>query len=224
MPTEQDALVVFIASKPGECAECRAELEKGDFIRVENEKLLCLECADLDHLTFLPSGDVALTRRSKKHSTLSAPVLQWNRARKRYERRGLLAEAEAIGKAEEECAADDEKRQRNRERAAVYREAADKEYIAQFTAEILRQYPRCAPDAAQIIAGHACEKYSGRVGRSSRAKEFEPKTIDLAVRAHIRHIHTNYDQLLADGVPRADARARISATVDRVAENWKSKR
>ena len=47
---------------------------------------LCLACADLDHLAFLPRGDATLTRRARAHSTLSAVVLKWSRARKRYER------------------------------------------------------------------------------------------------------------------------------------------
>lgn len=70
---------------------------------VENRGALCLSCADLDHLVFLPSGDAALTRRARKHSTLVAVVLKWSRARKRYERQGLLVEAQALEMAEKEC-------------------------------------------------------------------------------------------------------------------------
>jgi hypothetical protein len=33
---------------------------------------------------------------------------------------------------------------------------------------------------------HACEKYRGRVGRSKEAKDFDEKSITLAVIAHIR--------------------------------------
>ena len=61
---------------------------------------LCLACADLDHLEFLPSGDAALTRRSRKYSKLAAVVLKFSKARKRYERKGLLVEQQAIAKAE----------------------------------------------------------------------------------------------------------------------------
>jgi hypothetical protein len=62
----------------------------------------------LDHLIFLPSGNAALTRRAGKYSTLSAVVLQWSRARKRYERQGLLVEEAALQRAQKECLADDE--------------------------------------------------------------------------------------------------------------------
>ena len=42
-----------------------------------NQGALCLTCADLDHLAFLPPGDAALTRRARKYSTLAAVVLKW---------------------------------------------------------------------------------------------------------------------------------------------------
>ena len=90
-------IVVFSILKPSVCAECGAELWKGSFLRMEKEKPLCLECADLDHLVFLPRGDVALTRRSRKYSVLSAVVVRFSRSRKRYERQGLLIESGALG-------------------------------------------------------------------------------------------------------------------------------
>lgn len=217
----EDEIAVFILSKPATCAECGTEIGKGEMLRTEGEKALCLECADLDHLSFLPRGDVALTRRSRKYSTLAAVVLEWNKRRKRYERQGLLVEAAAIERAEDECSGDAEARALAREKAAVVRERQDREYILQFTQFLLGQYPKCPPDEAKVIAGHACEKYSGRVGRSASAKEFDPKKITLAVRAHIRHVHTNYDELLASGVERYAARDRIESRLDAVERSWK---
>ena len=83
------------------CAECGENLGFKAWIRLNSEKeALCLSCADLDHLLFLPSGDAALTRRARKHSVLSAVVLKWSKARKQYERQGLLVEEEALEKAE----------------------------------------------------------------------------------------------------------------------------
>ena len=52
-------------------------------------------------------NDIAEKRR---HSTLSAVVLKWSRARNRYERQGLMVEEQALEKAEEECLADSEGR------------------------------------------------------------------------------------------------------------------
>jgi hypothetical protein len=54
---------------------------------------LCLACADLDHLAFLPAGNTALTRRAKRAGGLSAVVVRFSRAPKRYERQGILIEA-----------------------------------------------------------------------------------------------------------------------------------
>jgi hypothetical protein len=100
-------LVVFEkVSAEGNCSECGAELLKGNLLLMEKGRPLCLTCADLDQLVYLPAGDMALSRRARKHSSLSAVVVRFSRTRKRYERQGLLVTAEALAKAEEECAAD----------------------------------------------------------------------------------------------------------------------
>ena len=96
MPRERNEIMVFITSTPATCSECGEQLGRQAWVRLMDERgALCLSCADLDHLMFLPSGDAALTRRSAKYSTLKAVVLQWSRARQSYERQGLLVEAEA---------------------------------------------------------------------------------------------------------------------------------
>ena len=64
---------------------------------------LCMSCAGLAHLVLLSSGDAALTRRARKHSRLSAVLVRFGRARKRYERQGVLVEEAAIEQAEAEC-------------------------------------------------------------------------------------------------------------------------
>ena len=90
-------LKVFISNRDSTCDECHEHLGHKAWITLAGERgALCLACADLDHLVFLPSGDAALTRRAKKHSGLNAVVLKWSRARKRYERQGLLVKEEAL--------------------------------------------------------------------------------------------------------------------------------
>ena len=69
---------------------------------IEKDVPLCLPCAGLDHLVFLASGNAALTRRAGKYSTLRAVVVRYSRARKRYERQGILVEEPALVRAEEE--------------------------------------------------------------------------------------------------------------------------
>ncbi len=215
-------LEVFITTHETTCNECKSDLGRHAWVLLAGERgALCLTCADLDHLIFLPPGDAALTRRAHKHSTLSAVVLQWSRARKRYERQGLLVEAQALELAETECLADSDARQRRQERAAIRRAELDEEYVAQFARKVRELYPGCPAGRENAIAEHACLKYSGRVGRSAAAKDLEPEAIRLAVIAHIRHAETNYDRLLGGGYDRQDARARVTGDIDRVLERWK---
>ena len=185
---------------------------------------LCLTCADLDHLTFLLPGDAALTRRARRYSTLAAIVLKWSRARKRYERQGLLVEEQALGRAEAECLEDAEARSRRRDREAERRAELDAEFVARFAARIRQLYPGCPPDRPEQIASHACQKYSGRIGRSAAAECLDDEAVQLAVVAHVRHDETHYDELLARGVERRDARDLVREDVDRVLSRWRRRR
>ena len=148
-------------------------------------------------------------------------MVQWLRARKRYERQGILVTREAIEKAETECLEDAEQRGRQRERAAARREVEDAQFIAEFTQTIGKQFPGCPPAEAATIARHACEKHSGRVGRSAMAKDFDPQAIHLAVAAHVRHEHTKYDELLMTLGDRATARDAVRGQVEEIIMRWK---
>ena len=126
-------LKVFITTRESSCGECGEDLGRKAWITLEKDRgALCLSCADLDHLVFLPSGDTALTRRARKHSVLSAVVLKWSRARKRYERQGLLVEDQALEQAECECLADSEARARRKERETERRAEVDSQYVQKF--------------------------------------------------------------------------------------------
>jgi len=63
-----DEIVVFKIVRDSACAECGEELWKGRLLRMDSGRPLCLSCADLDHLVFLPRGDAALTRRASRYS------------------------------------------------------------------------------------------------------------------------------------------------------------
>ena len=202
------------------CRECGTELAKGRFLRMEGDQPLCLGCADLDHLVFLPRGNTALTRRASKHTTLRAVVVRFSRTRKRYERQGILVEEAALARAELECLADAEARAVARERAAERRGQLDARYVDAFAGRIGDLFPGCPRGERQAIAEHACQKYSGRVGRSAAATQFDETAIHLAVRAHVRHCHTPYDELLARAMDRGDARATVAAAVDGVLGRW----
>jgi hypothetical protein len=215
-----EEIVVFSVVRDSKCTECEAELWKGSLLRLEDEKALCMGCADLDRLEFLPAGDLALTRRAAKYSKRRVVVVRWSRSRKRYERQGILVDPEALCRAEAESLADSEVRARRQARAAERRELEDREFITAFAGAIREQYPTCPKREATQIAEHACRKYSGRVGRTAAAKELSPEAIRLAVIAHIRHSHTEYDELLARYADRHTAREQIWAKVSAILEKW----
>ncbi|WP_209262614.1 DUF2293 domain-containing protein [Thiorhodococcus minor] len=223
MPSNKrlEDLKVFISNRDSRCDACNEALGRHAWIRLEGDgRAICLACADLDHLVFLPSGDAALTRRTRKHSRLSAVVLKWSRARQRYERQGLLVEDKALTQAELECAADAKTRAARREQAAERRAELDQAYIERFASRARELYPGCPEGREQEIAEHACRKYSGRVGRSAAAKALDDDALRLAVMAHIRHAETPYDDLLVRGVERGEARERVSNQAAAVLEEW----
>ena len=217
-----DPIRVFISSRESKCDDCGEDLGRKAWITLQRDKgALCLTCADLDHLTFLPTGDAAITRRARKHSLLSAVVLKFSSARRRYERQGLLVEEQALQQAETECLADSEIRARRAERERIRREDLDQQYIEAFANRVRELFCHCPKGREQEIAEHACRKYSGRVGRSASAKTLDEEAVRLAVIAHIRHRETDYDQLLAKGWFRVEARAHVRGRVDHISESWK---
>jgi len=216
-----DEIVVFEILRASVCSECGEELGKGSLLRMEGERPLCLACADLDHLVFLARGDAALTRRASRYSALRAVVVRFSRSRKRYERQGVLVDEAALARAEQECLSDAEARQLSRERSAERRQERDAEYVEKFARRVGELFPGCPREEQQTIAEHACQKYSGRVGRSAAAKDLEAGAVALAVRAHVRHAHTRYDALLSRGVSRGDARGLVDGPVAKRLEQWK---
>jgi len=221
---EIEELKVFISTRESICGECGENLGSKAWITLAGEKgALCMSCADLDHLIYLPSGDAALTRRAKKHSTLSAVVLRWSRARRRFERQGALVEEQALEKAEEECLADSEVRERRRNREAIRRQKLDRQYVEQFAQRVRELFPGCPAGREAAIAEHACQKFSGRVGRSAAAKSLDEAAVRLAVIAHIRHRETDYDRLLSRGYDRGEARVEVERAVGAVLRSWEAK-
>jgi hypothetical protein len=214
-------IVVFSIVRDSACAECGRELFRGDLLRMEADRPLCMTCADLDRLAYLSRGDAALTRRASKYSSLRAVVVRFSRSRGRYERQGVLVEEPALERAERECLADADARRLARERAAERRQALDAGYVEAFARRIGELFPGCPAAERQAIAEHACLKHSGRVGRSAAARAFEEDAVTLAVRAHVRHAHTPYDHLLARGCDRADARQEVAGPVEQQLETWR---
>lgn len=219
--SETKELVVFDILRESQCADCGKRLPGGDFLFMEGGRPLCLSCADLDHLLYLPRGDTALTRRARKHSSLSAVVVRFSRSRKRYERQGVLVEQSALERAEQECAADADLRSIRRERADAYRDKQDQILAARMTESIRQMFPGCPLDDARAIAVHTSLRGSGRVGRTSAGRALEEEALRAAVIAAIRHRYTKYDRLLMRGVSRMEARDAVRNEIDGVLERWR---
>lgn len=75
--------------------------------------------------------------------------------------------------AEKECLDDSDARERQRERNKGKRENLDCQYVDRFARKIRELYSQCPVGSDITIAEHACLKYSGRVGRCAKAKEYD---------------------------------------------------
>lgn len=211
-------LVVISPIREWQCDGCGGT---GDLLFMESGAPLCLECADMDHLVFLPAGDAALSRRAKAASRFWAVVVRFSRSRKRYERKGLLVEEAALERAEAACLADADLRARRRLREEGRRATQDVELQAALAREIRRLFPGCPPQRAEAIAGHSGSRSSGRIGRTATGRALDPDAVTLAVVASIRHEDTPYDELLMSGAARSAARERVRALVDVMLETWR---
>ena len=213
-------IVVFVIRQESKCGKCGAQLRDGSLLAIRQGVGLCIGCAGLADLAYLPAGDPAVTRRAGKYSARRAVVVRWARAGKRYERQGTLVEQAAMDRARAESAADAAVREVKNKKAAVKRELEDRVYLAAFTEKLKTLFPKCPADEAAEITKHACEKYSGRVGRSAGAKELDEDKIRLAVIAHIRHVHTGYDAFFEIDVAKHDARRMVQGKIERVLAKW----
>ena len=211
-------LVVISPIKDWTCTICAGT---GDLLIMEGPGPLCLTCADLDHLVYLPAGSATLTRRAKAGSGLSAVVVRFSRSRGRYERQGILVERDALERAERECLADAEARARRRERDPERRAREDVQLHARLANAIAVAFPGCPADRAQAIARHAATRGSGRIGRTAAARELDRDAVELAVVAAVRHEDTGYDELLMSGIDRAEARHLVRDDVERVLDAWR---
>jgi hypothetical protein len=213
--------VVFEILRDSACSECGAELPKNSFLLMESGQPLCLPCARLGELEYLPAGDAALTRRSVRYSETSAVVVRFSRSRGRYERQGILVEPSGLARAEEECVLDAGERAKARAAGAVRRQQQDRELIVRMTAEIRILFPNCPSGEAAAIAAHTATRNSGRVGRTAAGQSLDEGALSAAVTAAVRHRHTEYDALLAAGMDRLLARQEIADRVQSILSAWR---
>ncbi|KAK0709169.1 hypothetical protein B0T26DRAFT_396965 [Lasiosphaeria miniovina] len=159
---------------------------------------------------FVPKGDVYITKncRKKTHEadkTLYVVVTKTGKALGLRCPAGIYASVEADHRATAV----------RRAEAVQKRDSALEET---FEKAIVKLFPKIPKEAIPKIINRALEKHSRRVGRTGTLTLNEK--VKLAVRAHIRHCHTDYDKLLKQGENREVARAKILTEINEVASGW----
>ncbi|EED22333.1 conserved hypothetical protein [Talaromyces stipitatus ATCC 10500] len=80
-------------------------------------------------------------------------------------------------------------------------------------------FPSIPPTCLSKILQHAFLKGSGRVGRISTRPDEKKAT--LAVEAHVRHEHTEYEKLMSEGgMNREEAREVVWKEVKTIRDGW----
>ncbi len=170
---------------------------------------------------FLPKGDALLTKEVKKgpHWNLHKVVDE------HYEKPGIFAPEENITQAFERLGGEEgqAKRLENKKDTQRLKESQFDEKLASVIRE---NYPNIPQEDLQDIVGTA--RSQGRVGRAAflyfttkekREEEFRVAS-NLAVKAHIRHNYTEYEELLSNGHEREEARRMIQAAIHDKLEEW----
>jgi hypothetical protein len=154
-----------------------------------------------DSWQFLPRGNTYVTRQVKKgpHWVLKG---SYSRKGGYTPTLGIYAPAEAIEAAQAAAKATEQQRQSARKKAESTRLKAERRYSEKFEQACL-QFLNFAPAHRELAeriaaetAAHACAKGSGRVGRTGLI-ELADKAA-FAVRAHIRHNYTDYENKLPE--------------------------
>ncbi|ROW12482.1 hypothetical protein VMCG_00843 [Cytospora schulzeri] len=95
----------------------------------------------------------------------------------------------------------------------------DENTAKEFEKAIIKEFQHIPARDVSGVLVKALEKGKGKVGRTSTL-DISKKAI-LAVRAYIRHQHTNYDMLLRGGMGRDEARKEVAAKVRDIDRIWK---
>jgi hypothetical protein len=99
--------------------------------------------------------------------------------------------------------------------ATEKRDAAD---LVKASIAMAMRFPDMPQGEKAMVLKHGFKKSSGRVGRTSLIPL--PRKVLLAVIAHVRHKHTEYDGLLAKGIARDDARKATRKKIESVLRQW----
>jgi hypothetical protein len=80
------------------------------------------------------------------------------------------------------------------------------------------QFPEIPKKEKEAVLCHGFKKHSGRVGRTNSISLSEK--VLLAVIAHSRHKHTEYDALLGSGEQREVAKKATREEVEHILQRW----
>ncbi len=171
------------------------EFEQGDVWNAEYGLMRVPE-----NWEFLSRGDAFITRFVKRgpHWLLKG---KFNRKRRYRSTLGVYAPTQTIREAAAAAEQSQAARKQKQAKAAVVREKAEDRYRREFEQACLafldfsKKYAKLAAKIARETAARACQKYSGRVGRTQKLGL--AAKAELAVRACIRHKYTRYE----DNVP-----------------------
>ena len=89
----------------------------------------------------------------------------------------------------------------------------------EFEEALRQQFPSIPDEDATTILRRTLRKHSGRVGRTGRLT-LEDK-VKLAVTAHVRHKHTDYDAVLKETGDREQARKAMWTEIYQKTKSWK---
>lgn len=200
----------------------------------------CPECGEFEDTPkgwrILPKGDASLTRRIRKgpHWVM---LVKANAGRKWFtEEVGTMAPGDAIDDAYEELGGESGAitRSKGKEDAQEKREAA---ITHKLEAAIIRLYPAIPAEDVKAILGRS--RTSGHVGTApwlyfqsaEKSQDALDEAAKLAVRAHVRHRYTDYDDRLFDAgvrheaIPddsaRRQAREEVADRINEVLSSWR---
>lgn len=199
---------VLAVERDADCRKCGAV---HDLLLRDKAGGICVDCAGLGHLVFLPSGDAALTRHTTKAAPVSAVVMLPNMQRMRHERQGILTDQRTIELAAARCLADPPR--------PPGRGTVDEDLRRRIAEVISSEFPGCPVARADAIAFHAAVRGGGRRARGGTERS---ESVRRAVANSVRRVDTDYDDLSLTGLDRAEAQHRTQAQVDDVLETWRS--
>lgn len=105
----------------------------------------------------------------------------------------------------------------NRKKAVAQKDARDRQKAREL---LLKEFPNMPKSDLTAVLNHAFLKGSRRVGRSGKIASEKDK-VRLAVEAHIRHVHTEYDDMIRRGLTRERARENIWDEVVILRDSWR---